>query len=265
VANQASNAMNLHIWPALTGGFHIFCPLGSIVEAYDFTDGTAFSYTSPLYDPSDPTKNRDPRLKYNVLFNGQSFKGRYVTHPDSARSPDQLGAGKQTTQTGYGIRKFLDESFADNLTNYGGNMPVIRYAEVLLSYLEAKLEAGHPIDQGLLNATINQVRGRPSVNMPPVTQTNLALLREILRKERRLETAFEGIRYWDLLRWKIADKVLKGDFYGAPFPGSKKAIRQKGNGTDPFSRWYVTTRNFRLQDYQWPIPQSEININPNLQ
>lgn len=264
VPNLAANAESQHLWPAVAAGWHIFCPLGSIVESYDFTNGTAFSYTSPLYDPKDPVKNRDPRLVYNVLFNGQRFKGRYITHPDSASAPDQLGAGKQTTQTGYGIRKFCDESFSGDLTNYGGNLPIIRYAEVLLSFLEAKLEAGQSIDQSLLDATINKVRGRASVNMPPITETAPTSLREILRKERRNETAFEGIRYWDLLRWKIADKVLKGDFYGAPFPNTIKPVRTKGTTADPFKRWYVTSKSFRAQDYQWPVPQSEVGINPKL-
>jgi len=203
-------------------------------------------------------------LKYNILFNGQQFKGWYITHPDSASAPDQLGAGKQTTQTGYGVKKFCDENYSGDLTNYGGNLPIIRYAEVLLSYLEAKLEAGQPIDQSLLDETINKVRGRTSVNMPPINETTPALLRGILRKERRNETAFEGIRYWDLLRWKMAETVLKADFYGAPFPGTVKPIRRKGMTVDPFARWFVTSKAFRAQDYQWFIPQSEVDINPKL-
>lgn len=263
--NLAANAMNQHLWPAMVGGWHIFCPLGSIVEAYDFADGTPFSYTDPRYNWRDISNNRDPRLRYNVLFNEQVFKIKYITHPDSSASPDQLGAGKQTTQTGYGLRKFLDEGYSGDLSNYGGNLPVIRYAEVLLSYLEAKLEAGLPVDQELLDATINKVRGRASVNMPKITQTNVALLREIVRKERRLETAFEGIRYWDLLRWKIADKVLKGDFYGTPFPVTVKPVRMKGTTVDPYKRWFVTSKSFRAaSDYQWPVPQTEVNINPKL-
>lgn len=263
--NLAANAMNQHLWPAMVGGWHIFCPLGSIVEAYDFADGTPFSYTDPRYNWRDISNNRDPRLRYNVLFNEQVFKIKYITHPDSSASPDQLGAGKQTTQTGYGLRKFLDEGYSGDLSNYGGNLPVIRYAEVLLSYLEAKLEAGLPIDQELLDATINKVRGRASVNMPKITQTNMALLREIVRKERRLETAFEGIRYWDLLRWKIADKVLKGDFYGTPFPVTIKPVRMKGTTVDPYKRWFVTSKSFRAaSDYLWPVPQTEVNINPKL-
>jgi hypothetical protein len=265
VENLAANGMFQHIWPAVAAGWHLYCPLGSIVEAYDFTNGTAFSYSNPLYNPVNPTQNRDPRLKLNILFNGDVFKARYVTHPDSTTAPDQLGAGKQTTQTGYGLKKFLDPAFGGNLVNYGGNLPIVRYAEVLLSYLEAVLEAGQPIDQPLLDATINKVRGRASVGMPAITETNPALLRAILRKERRIETAFEGLRYWDLLRWKAAETVLKADFYGAPFPNTIKAIRKKGSTVDPYSRWFVTTKNFRAaQDYVWPIPQSEININPGL-
>lgn len=263
--NLVRNGMLQHFFPSVAGGWHIYCPLGSLVEAFDFNDGTSFSYTDPRYDPNDPGNNRDPRLRYTVLYNGQQFKGlNYITHPD-AGSPDQLGAGKQTTQTGYGFRKFVDESFSGDLQNYGGNVPVIRYAEVLLSYLEAQLEAGQPVTQALLDATINPVRARAAVNMPRITVTEPARLREILRHERRVELACEGIRYWDLLRWGIAAEVLNADFYGAPFPGAQK-LRKKGNITDPYSRWYVTTRAFRRGiDEVWPVPQSEVNINPNLQ
>lgn len=268
IENLAAHGLPQHAWPAVAGGWHIISPLGSLVEAYPFQDGTPFSYNDPRYDWRDVAKDRDPRLRFNVLFSGDTFKGRYVTHPDSAQAPDQLGAGKQTTQTGYGIRKFMDPTFSGNLTNYGGNLPIIRYAEVLLSLLEAKLEAGEAIDQALLDATINKVRGRASVGLPPVTVTNAAELRPLLRNERRIETAFEGLRYWDLLRWKTAGTVLKGDFYGAPFPVSVKAIRQKNANTpDPLGRkrWFVTSRNFRpAQDYVWPIPLSEVNINPKL-
>lgn len=265
IENLAPFFSQQQLFPAVAGGFHHVSPLGSLVEEYDFTNGTEFSYNSPLYDPADLYKNRDPRLKYSILVNGSDFGNlKYISHPD-AKTGDPVGSAIQTTATGYGLRKFVDEKFiGNNLSNYGGNMPVIRYAEVLLSYLEAKLEAGQAIDQALLDATINKVRGRASVNMPPITETDPILLRPILREERRIETAFEGLRYWDLLRWRIADQVLKADFYGAPFPNAVKPLRKKGTTTDPYKRWFVTTRNFRMQDYTWPIPQAEININPNL-
>src|SRR5690606_34225393 len=137
VENDASNAMFQHFFPAVKGGWHIFCPLGSLVEAYSFEDGTPFSYEDPRYDPNDIAAHRDPRLKASILFNGDTFgTTRYITHPDSTTSPDQLGAGKQTTQTGYGIRKMMQADFSGQLANSGTNIPIIRYAEVLLSYLE---------------------------------------------------------------------------------------------------------------------------------
>ncbi len=190
---------------------------------------------------------------------------RYVSHLDSSNSPDQINPSKQSTTTGYSLRKYLDESFVgDKRTGYGANMPIIRYAEVLLSYLEAELEAGRPISQSLLDITINKIRGRTSVNLPPITQTNPVLLRSILRKERRVELAFEGIRYWDLLRWGIAHEVLTGDFWGAPFPDSKTYLA-KSKKIDPDFRWWVTSKNFRKgQDEVWPIPEAEVNINPKL-
>ena len=264
--NLDGSSLMQHCDPAVVGGWHIFCPLGSLVEAYDFNDGTPFSYTDPRYDANDIGKDRDPRLKYTVLYNEENFRGlKYICHPDSTTSTDQLGAGKQTTQTGYGLKKYIDENYSSNLQSSGGDLPIIRYAEVLLSYLEAKIEAGEAIDQGLLDQTINQVRGRASVGLPPITETNPTLLLPIVRHERRVELACEGTRYWDLLRWKTAETVLNDNFYGAPFPGAKK-IKKLNNQNDPYSRWFVTTRKFRAdKDYQWPIPQSEVNINPNLQ
>jgi len=266
LADLAGNGMLQHNFPAAAGGWHLHCPLGNLVEAYAFADGTAFSYSDARYDPQDLTKGRDPRLGYSVLTNGDLFQGMpYISHPDVAASPDQLTTSRQATRTGFGLRKFNDEAFGGNLQNSGIDLPILRYAEVLLGYLEAKLENGDAIDQTLLDQTINAVRGRPSVNMPPVTETDPIVLRGILRNERRVELAFEGLRLWDLLRWDEAKDVLQGDFYGAPFPGATN-LRAKGNNPrDGQGRWYVTTKNFRAdQDRYWPIPQGETSINPNL-
>ena len=230
-------------------------------EAYQFTDGSDFSFDSPLYNKDNLGKNRDPRLDYTIYYNGATFKNTvYNSHPDGG-SVDATQSG-QTTQTGFMMRKYFDESYNGDLRKYGVNIPIIRYPEVLLSYLEAKLEGGEAITRSLLDQTINAVRGRASVQMPPITETNPEKLRTILRNERRVELAMEGIRYWDLRRWGIAHEVLQGKIYGAPFPGREKV--DGDNNQDPYGRWYVNKWNFRQQDYVWPIPQSEQNINPNL-
>lgn len=265
IAGAASNGILQHTFPAIKGGWHIVNPLGSLVENYDFDDGTPFSFDDPRYDHRDFAANRDPRLHYNVYGDGSTFAGlTMVTHPDSTNSIDRLTTNRQATRTGFGIRKFMDEDFSGDVRNSGGDLPIIRYAEVLLSYLEAKLENGDAIDQALLDATINKVRARASVNMPPITETNPELLRPILRKERRNELAFEGIRYWDLKRWGIMAEVLNGRFFGQSFPGAAN-LRQDGSYVDPYDRWFVTKKNFREGvDEEWFVPQQEIDINPKL-
>jgi len=266
LVDLAGNGMFQHNFPAIAGGWHLHCPLGSLVESYTFADGTPFSYTDPRYNAQNITQNRDPRLGFTVISNGDRFKNlRYISHPDSTLSIDQLTTTKQATRTGYGLRKFNAENFSGNLQNSGTDLPIIRYAEVLLSYLEAKLENGDPLTAELLDKTINAVRRRSSVNMPPIAVANATTVRAALRNERRVELALEGIRYWDLLRWDTAKDVLNGDFYGAAFPNAKNIRVKAGSSRDSYSRWYVTKKSFRAgQDNHWPIPQSEIDINPNL-
>ncbi|UCS95012.1 RagB/SusD family nutrient uptake outer membrane protein [Echinicola marina] len=263
---QAPNALPQHAYPAISGGWHFVNPLGSLTDAYGFDDGSPLSYDDPRFNYDDMGENRDPRFRYNFLWNNSTFGSNiYNCHPDATSSVDQLTYSKQATRSGYGLRKFFDESFTGNLRNdYGGNIPIIRYAEVLLSYLEAELEAGNPITQELLDQTINAVRGRASVGLPAIQETNAAALRPILRNERRIELAFEGIRLWDIFRWEIGEEVLVGDFWGAPFPDSEK-YATTSKKLDPDFRWFVTSKNFRPGvDDQWPIPESEVNINPNL-
>ncbi|MCG6189169.1 RagB/SusD family nutrient uptake outer membrane protein [Maribellus maritimus] len=261
----AGNALTQHALPANKGGWHIVNPLESLASQYDFTDGTTFSYDDPRFNSHNMAENRDPRFAATFLYDGCIFGGNvYDCHPDHNSSVDQLTYSKQATRTGYGLRKFFDENFSGDLgSGYGGNLPIIRYAEVLLSYLEAELEAGTPITQNLLDMTINQTRGRESVQMPPITETNPELLRPMLRKERRIELALEGIRYWDLLRWGILGETMQGDFWGASFPDAENT----GSVEDPtgHNRWWVDNKAFRIgEDEVWPIPESETNINPGL-
>ena len=262
--DQAGNALPQHAFPAKDGGWCLINVAASLFEAYQFKDGSAFTYESPLYNPENLGENRDPRLDYTLYYNGAIFRGvPYNCHPDS-QSPDKVMGG-QTTQTGFMMRKYFDETYSGDLSSYGANIPVIRYAEVLLSYLEAKMEAGDVITQTLLDETINKVRGRASVQMPAITELNVDNLRALLRNERRVELAMEGIRYWDLLRWGIAHEVLNADIYGAPFPGARRISVKPGGVLDRYGRWWVNTRAFRKDlDYKWPIPQVEQDINPNL-
>ena len=186
--------------------------------------------------------------------------------PDyEAGKKERLDYSSEASRTGFMWRKYYTEDPIADITSYSAVTPIIRYAEVLLSYLECMIESNQTVDQALLDATINKVRGRADVHMPAITETNVDKLREIVRHERRVELAYEGIRLWDIFRWQIADKVLVGKIWGAPYPNAAKYSSSKEIDPTGKCRWYVGKRSFRApQDYIWPVPLSEQNINPNL-
>ncbi|MGN6294154.1 MAG: RagB/SusD family nutrient uptake outer membrane protein, partial [Chitinophagaceae bacterium] len=151
------------------------------------------------------------------------------------------------------------------------NFMFIRYAEVLLTYAEAKIELNE-IDQSVFDA-INAVRGRATVGMPAVTGGSQEELRKLIRYERTVELAMEGHRLFDLRRWKYAEHVLPGNLLGR----KKKAfynnpvvpqIDEYGkshypNETDLFNVIGVNVFD-ASKHYYWPIPQKEIDLNKSL-
>lgn len=249
-----------YLYPEMYGGWHQFSPYNELVKEFECVDGKTID-TSPLYDKNNPYNNRDPRLDYTVLISDRSsFKGvTFVSRPES-NSPDRFN---RYNWSGYCISKFMDPGFSGNLMNSGANLPIIRYPEVLLSYLEAKVESGSPIDQSLLDATINKVRSRIAVNMPAVTTLNSTELTKIIRRERRVEFAFEGLRYFDILRWGIAATELNRQFTGMKLtndPANYQAFPVDAEGYLIYQkRNFVAGRN-----ELWPIPQTERDINKKL-
>lgn len=256
----ASNYYYISTW---YGGYSEMNIFQNFVDAFLMNDGKSIE-ESPLYDPENPFENRDPRLYATVFLPGYSvFKGRvFQGHPDSLATVGKAFVG----HTGYNLHKFADSGYDGDLTAYGADFKVFRYAEVLLSYLECKLEAGDAITQSLLDETINKVRARAEVNMPPVSELETGALRDIVRNERLCELAFEGTRYYDLLRWKNADEMLNQNFYGMKLtddPGSydgKYVINDEGYLFSCKKIW-----DFEAHDYSWPIPQTELDINENLE
>ena len=256
----------LNCLPAVNAGQVGINPTESLSTTYDFIDGTPFSYSDPRYQPDILANQRDPRFAYTILFPNATLGGKkYVSSPDVVTSRDRVSASGvlQATKTGYSMRKYLP-SDGIMVNNYGGNIPLIRYAEVLLSYLEAVLEGNGPIDQALLDNTINRVRARVGVNMPQITILDRNTLRNILRKERRIEFALEGTRLWDLKRWGVTLETMKRTVWGAPFPGSATNLNNTTGLPNPNSLWYVGKWDFQPGQEIWPIPETEQNINPNL-
>jgi len=247
------------------GGYHWYSPYNELVEEFECTDGKPIT-ESPLYDPENPYDNRDPRLLKTIGVNGITvFKGKlYISHPDSSpvKYQDQV---TRRPWSGYLMMKFADADYTGDIVQYGGDFPMIRYAEVLLSYLESCIESNTAITQDLLDATINKVRGREAIKMPPVTETDAAKLTTILRRERRVELAWEGLRLYDLFRWRTAHIQLKGDFTGMKVCPASEAASYTTVKVDSRGYYFCETTNFRENiDYLWPIPQTERDVNQNL-
>jgi starch-binding outer membrane protein, SusD/RagB family len=247
--------------PEAWGGWHQFSPFNELVKDFECTDGKTID-VSPLYDKNNPYNNRDPRLDATIMIPERTvFRGTtYTTNPTSGNN-DKFG--KYPVWSGYCILKFMEDEV--DIWNGDTNFSLIRYAEVLLGYLESKLESGAAIDQTLLDQTVNLVRGRDAVKMPAVTTTDPVELRKIVRRERRIEFAFEGIRYYDILRWGIAATELNHQFTGQKLtndPANYTAYPVDADG------YYIMAQQKRAfiagKNELWPIPQSEIDINKNL-
>ena len=260
--NEFGEAMSQHtIRSSLYGGFNACNLFQHFLDEFPMKDGKSIG-ESALYNPQKPFENRDPRLYETVLItgyslvNGEVFQGDPVT---IART-GQTGANI----TGYILQKFWDRSFTGNRQYYGADYPQIRYAEILLSRLEAELEAGNPVTQALLDETINRIRKRPAVGMPEVTETDPSRLREIIRRERVVELGFEGgIEYFDMRRWGTLREMVDREYYGmkmtddpAHYEGIHK-INKDG---------YLVIGSQRFYDfnYLWPIPLTELDVNSNL-
>ncbi|MDR2969795.1 MAG: RagB/SusD family nutrient uptake outer membrane protein [Tannerellaceae bacterium] len=247
------------------GGYHHYSPFNELVEDFECIDGKPIT-ESPLFNPEKPYENRDPRLLKTIMVDNISvYKGTlYVAHPDSSPTiyQDQV---TRRPWSGYILRKFCDESYSGNFNTYGGDFTIIRYAEVLLSYLEACIESGTAITQPLLDETINKVRGRAEIQMPEVTETDPAKLTTILRRERRVELAWEGLRLYDLFRWRTAHTRIKGRFHGMKICSAAEAPSYTKVQVNENGYYYCEESNFRESvDYLWPIPQSEKDVNGNL-
>lgn len=258
--DQYAQVLPQYAYPESMGGWHQFSPYNELVQSFECTDGLTIE-ESPLYDWTNPYDNRDPRMDYNIMisdrtvFNGTTF----ISRPDT-NSPDRIS---RYNWSGYCINKLMDPTYSGNLMNYGGNSIIIRYPEVLLGYLESMLESGQSISQSTLDATVNLIRNRPTVNMPDVTTTNTAELREIVRRERKVELAFEGVHYYDILRWGIAAQELDRQFTGMKLTNTPESYT--AYPVDEQGFYIYQNKNFVAGVNElWPIPQTELNVNHNL-
>lgn len=227
------------------GGHSGVTPSQNLVSAYEYKS---------MPDPNDPYANRDPRLSYTVVTNNSIWNGRTIeTWPGGTDGREKVN----TSKTGYYLKKFLNPNL--NLIQ-SETRPrswiVFRYAEILLNYAEAMNEAFGPDNNNgwgiSARDAITAVRGRSDVNMPPVKAASQDEMREAIKHERRIELAFEGHRYWDLLRWKDAETVLN-----EPLRGMR--INRNPDNSFSYTEFSVESRKFIAPKmYYYPFPYTEV-------
>ncbi|PWG82254.1 RagB/SusD family nutrient uptake outer membrane protein [Pararcticibacter amylolyticus] len=243
-----------------------------------------------FYESADaPFKARDPRLGGTVMYPGSFFVGAEVVlqagHLNEQngqwvkREGDSYTSGngpfydpskRLVNKTGFGIRKFLDETPSAGTIGRGSEMwePHFRIAEAYLIVAEASLELNGGANTITVNA-INAVRARAGVQpLTTVTFDNIV-------HERRVEFAFEDQRYWDMLRWRLADKAWNGS------QSNEKSTRRGlwpyrvvSPGDPNNGKWFFEEKDmsfiypnplkFELKNYYSELDNSWLNNNPKM-
>jgi hypothetical protein len=243
--------------------FTLACPTQSLVDTYLMKDGSKWD------ENKDPYEGRDPRMDMTIVRHNSTVTTKdgttYTVNVDpndpNNSTNDYIGR-ENGTQTGYFYRKYYDP----NASAWTGgtswdcniNFVTLRYADVLLMYAEAMNELNQ-MNSDVWNKTIKALRQRAGFD-----NTSLALdypavgqeaLRQIIRDERRVELALEGVRVYDIRRWKIAEIVLNQPHRGAKFDLSSGSLDYYSYGNNSFNK---------DRDYLWAIPRQQWTINQNL-
>ncbi len=233
-------------------------PTKNLADEYETINGKKIAEDSS-FDPMNPYVNRDPRLHYTLYTPGDLLPNGtvYDSRPGWSNSGDVIGASYQVSKTGLLPRKYInaEDIGQSNRTNCGINLILIRYAEILLIAAETRIELNQDMETAL--AYINQIRQRSDVNMPMLSISGQAALREAVRHERTVELGLEGHRFFDIKRWKIAEEVCNMDY----IEGMQYISKETGELIT------VTTdykKKFTSRDYLWPIPYNERQLNTNL-
>ena len=281
-----------HATPAASGGSGGLGVTQSLVDAFFTENGLPINddseYVESGFSGSDETRDntvwdtevnggaitksgtynmychREPRFYITVSYNNSYFtqeKRLFNFFNGSADNPHTHDA----PQNGYLIRKKISPDLNVKQGTYKYRPGIVyRLGEAYLNYAEA-LNESDPGNGDIL-VYLNKIRERAGIrqyttgatdeNYIHVDLNDQAEMRKLIRAERRVELSCEGIRYDDLRRWKEAENVLNGDFYGMNF-----------SGKDP-SSFYVRTpylkRVYKKAYYWFPIHQSEMDKNDKL-
>ncbi|MBO5592790.1 MAG: RagB/SusD family nutrient uptake outer membrane protein [Prevotella sp.] len=246
------------------GGTGGNCPTQNLVDAYDMKNGMPISDAASGYDAANPYNNRDPRLAATVAKNGDVWptyqKAALQTWQGGVNAEPQTNA----TPTGYYLKKLCNGSISlasnstvQNATHMWLTFRMgefyLNYAEAVFRYLGSADATTSELPMSAREAA-NKTRQRAGVGEFAAGMDNATFWTRY-QKERMVELAFEGHRFWDVRRWKEADKFLKSI--------TEMKLTLGEDGTISYARNTVS-RQWDDKMYLFPIPQTELMKNPNL-
>ena len=263
-------------------------PQQRLVDMFEAKDGKRID-ESAVYDPKNPRLNRDNRLKYTVAIPGDTISMNLTTlvydiykSTTSFRNADGTWSTKANadydnaygpSKSGVGLLHAKYTMTAENAFSARVNFILMRYAEILLTYAESKIELNE-IDATVLNA-INLVRVR--AGQPVAVTADQNKMRQLVRRERTVELAMEGFRWFDIRRWDIASLVMPQKVMGiakdpavVPAKPNFKLTATHDLNNIPTYEASESARMIREIRFWYPklnllpVPQAERDINPLL-
>lgn len=237
-------------------------PTQELVNDYLMLNGKAITDPTSGYNESNPYTGRDPRLTATIVYDQYKFPNPAQTiyikpgsNPGGKGVDEYIPGAQSVSSTGYYWYKYYDPNHLPGLVS-GLNLHLLRWAEILLDYAEAKNSLGQ-MDAATWGKTIALLRQRAGfTDANAINYPGNADMTNIIRRERRVELAMEGTRTEDIFRWKAAETVLNGYAHGAKFSGDATVdngyIRAQ-------SRHFDANKN-----YLWPIPYNELQKDAKL-
>jgi len=248
------------------------CPTQNLMDMYETADGQKIINDYENYNGVNPDfntasgysdahmyENRDPRMKLTFLLNGEPWldakSGIELFFYENGTRGKHIDEGVNWTRTGYLEKKFWDPVLSPTTGTTYMNWSYIRYADVIMIYAEAMNEAFGPDADGLNNGltsrmAVNQIRNR--VGHVDVIASNQVELRERIRNERAIEFVYEGVRWYDVIRWGKGVEYFNKPVYGI-------RTTKLADGTFKLERRKIMDRVFKDYMHRYPIPQAELN------
>ncbi|MFH5832999.1 RagB/SusD family nutrient uptake outer membrane protein [Halalkalibaculum sp. DA384] len=249
---QEESFLNRIYEPVSHTGFALVLPTDDLQASFRMEDGLPID-ESPLYDPTNPFENRDPRYYDTFLWHGEELNGKPL---------DLTGSEFNFARTYIYFKKYTQEP--NERWQSHVNWKLFRYAEVLLNYAEAKNEASGPEDS--IYDALDLIRER--AGMPLVDRNRYSdqeSLRQLIRNERRVELAGEGLRYFDIIRWRIAEDKMNINLTSMDLSNWEDGPVDE-NGDPILTERPIEPRTFDpSRHYVWPIPQNAIDQSTQLE